>query len=349
MSTKIISKTNQIEISINSTNNTSTKSLDDMEITSILQTGILTSIIGSKIENKNPFYEILILQVRIIQKLLKIFITISRKIEKFLSINISINVYKYKNIRNLQENRKIDLYINQNNNIEPGKIIELTSKEEFSETDRIVLNCEKTSEYNMKVLNNNNKFLDTKENEIMIHNGEILDLSQNSTGYEFNNYIIESSSKGCQFNLISKTTIKEQNLNIKLNFIEKNNNNNIINARCSLSNKNNNIIYCSLDDEVDNDYILDLYIGSGENGFFSITQDNTERTFSLNCSIKKKKESSKSKNIIVIIIAIILATLLITATIIVIICLIKRKKKKESGFKNHINISDSHENIKDDA
>ena len=348
-STKIISMTNQIEIPINSTNNTSTKSLDDMEITSILQTGILTSIIGSKIENKNPFYEILILQVRIIQKLLKVFVTISRKIEKFLSINISINVYKYKNIRNLQENRKIDLYINQNNNIEPGKIIVLNSKEEFSETDRIVLNCEKTSEYNMIVLNNNNKILDTKENEIMIQNGEILDLSQNSNGYEFNNYIIESSSKGCQFNLISKTTIKEQNLNIKLNFIEKNNNNNIINARCSLSNKNNNIIYCSLDDEVDNNYILDLYIGSGENGFFSITQDNTERTFSLNCSIKKKKESSKSKNIIVIIIAIILATLLITATIIVIICLIKRKKKKESGFKNHINISGSHENIKDYA
>ena len=68
-STKIISMTGQIEIPINSTNNTSTKTLDDMQITSIPQTGILTSIIGSKIENKNPFYEILILQVRIIQKL----------------------------------------------------------------------------------------------------------------------------------------------------------------------------------------------------------------------------------------------------------------------------------------
>ena len=149
--------------------------------------------------------------------------------------------------------------------------------------------------------------------------------------------------------MISKTAIKEQNLNIKLNFIEKNNNNNIINARCSLSNKNNNIIYCSLDDEVDNNFILDLYIGSGENGFFSITQDNTERTFSLNCSIKNKKESSKGKNIITIIIAIISATLLIVTTILVIIYLIKRKKKKESGFKNHINKFGSRENIKDDA
>ncbi len=51
----------------------------------------------------------------------------------------------------------------------------------------------------MKVLNNNNKILDTQENNKLIQNKEMIDFSNPDNNYKINEYYIESSSKGCQF------------------------------------------------------------------------------------------------------------------------------------------------------
>ena len=95
----------------------------------------------------------------------------------FNNLKISYILYQNGNIRNLQGINEIELSINENNNIEPNKIYELTSKEEFNDKDRIIIVSQKTSDYETKVLNNNNKILDTSENEKMIKNGEMIDLS----------------------------------------------------------------------------------------------------------------------------------------------------------------------------
>ena len=52
----------------------------------------------------------------------------------------------------------------------------------------------------MKVLNNNSRILDSQENEKMIKNGKIADLT-NPSNYQINKYVIESVSTGCKYEL----------------------------------------------------------------------------------------------------------------------------------------------------
>ena len=74
-------------------------------------------------------YELFILQTRLIDKLLKVFLITFDKIDKNFHIKILIDIYKNSNLRNLQEpsltNQQIDLYIDQENinSTEPGKIL----------------------------------------------------------------------------------------------------------------------------------------------------------------------------------------------------------------------------------
>ncbi len=282
--------------------------------------------------NNNPFYQLIILQVRIINNLLKIFIIISTKIKNPSVFRISIDLYKYNNIRNLQESslkdQQVGLYLNGNSDIEPGKIYELTSQNEFSNSDRVVVNIKSNSDYEMKVLNNNNKILDSQENEKMIQTGEIFDLSKNPSNYQVNNYIIESSSTGCNFILISKTTIKERNQKVSLNFIEKENTNNNVIVECILSNENNNRIPCSLNQNINKNFILDSYPGSSNNGIFYIIKENTEQDLQLNCQIESRKKSDSSNNTLIIIF-IILGVVLIGVTIIMLIIFCKKKEEEK--------------------
>ena len=164
----------------------------------------------------------------------------------------------------------------------------------------------------MKVLNNNNKILDSQETEKMIKRGEIIDLSEITEDKAINYYIIESSTNGCEFNLISKSEIKEEKQDIILNFKDDNNNN--VNSICIISNENNNTIPCSLEKDVNQNFILDSYIGSNDKGFFSIIQENNTQTFKLICKKMKKKESSKIPIIILIIIVIMIILILIIST-----------------------------------
>jgi len=158
----------------------------------------------------------------------------------------------------------------------------------------------------------------------MIENNEIIDFSKAPTTFTSNKYYIESSSKGCDFNLVSKNQIEENNQNIILNFIEKNNENKKINAKCTLSNDNKNNIPCSLTEDItDKKYSLDSYIGSNENGVFYLIQDKDD--FELSCH---EENSDKSKKTVYIIIGVVVGLIIIAIIITIIVCF---NKKKENG------------------
>ena len=280
---------------------------------------------------KTDIYQIFILQVRIINKKLTIYITLTIKVDKNFHIKLSVDITKFKSLRNLQEtqnNYEIDLYLNNDDPVEPGSIVSLSSEEKFDDNDRIVLNKKQNDEsFEMKVLNDDNKILDTEENEKMIEKNEIVDFSKINTNsnYKINEYHIESSTTGCNFNLISKNDIKENEQNIVLNFIDKDNTNNNINVKCSLVSDNQKNIPCSLEQEFNNkNYALDSYVGSNEGGLFYIYPD--KDTYQLSCS----KEKPGKKNYWMIIGIIAGGVVAIIIIIVLIICC----KKKTSNNQN---------------
>ena len=252
------------------------------------------------------------------------------KLSKDFHIKLSVDLYKSQNKKRIlqeptQKDYEVNLYINRDNNLESGKIIELVSEEQFSDSDRIVINQNNENyDFGMKVLDNNNKILDTEENTKMINSMEMIDFSFLPADYPINIYYIKSSSSGCEFDLISNTQIKEKNQDIILNFVEKNNNNVKINVQCIFSKDNNNKIPCSLDQEINNNnYILDSYIGSSSNGIFNIMPEK-DKEFQLNC---EKKNQGLSKGAIVGICLGAVGFLIIV--IIIIVCICKKNEKIE--------------------
>ena len=300
-------------------------------------------IINNDKEEKQSLFEIYILQVQIINKYLKIFLTVSMKLEKDYHFKFTINLYKKNNRRNLEgasyESKEIDLYLSsEDNDIESGKIISLISQEKFEDIDRIVIKEGKNTEYLMKVLNNNNKILDTQENNKLIQNKEMIDFSNPDTNYKINEYYIESASKGCQFDLISKNSIDENSKKIILTFSEKNNKNNNVKVECTLSSDNNKNIPCYLDKEINNKYyVLENYIGSNENNLFYIKSDKDKSNFELNCSEDKFDINKIKKIIIIIIVAISVVIIIILITLCICCCKNKKTENVRGSTMRHIN------------
>ena len=289
-----------------------------------------TSIID--IDNNIPFFELIILQVRILNNTLTIFATISIKLTKLYHIIISIGLYKNNNNRNLAESeikdKQLELYIDENDKIEPGKIIKLTSHEEFDENDRIVVYPKTTTEYQAKVLNNDDRILDSKENLNMIKNNEIVDLSNNYLEQTIKIYKIISASSGCKFDLTSNSNINDESQDFSLKFIEKSNRNNIIDAKCNLQKSNDNKIPCSLEEEVNKNYILDSSTFSNEqNVIFTISPVNNEKTFNLCCVNNDKKIGGVNLGMIIIICGVLFIVIVLTIIIVVICCKRERFNK----------------------
>ena len=149
-----------------------------------------------------------------------------------------------------------------------------------------------------------------------------MDFSKVPSEFTKNEYYIESSSKGCQFDLISKNKIKENIQNIDLTFIEKDNkDNNRIKAKCTLSSENEKNIPCTLEQELEGkNYILDSYVGSNEKGLFYIIQD--KDGFQLSCSEEKSGKSYTG-----IIIGVVVAAVVIIVTIVILVVCLKKKKE----------------------
>ena len=278
--------------------------------------------------------ELFIIQVQIINNHLKIYFILSTNIGKDIHIKFYIKLFKYtNNIRNIEEypyeNLDLILYANQMNVIVNGNIVEFTSEEEFNSNDKIIIstNTDKNYLYEIKILNNDDKILDTEENKKMIENKEIIDFSKIDFVYKINKYTIKSITKGCDFNLISYTTINENNQNVILNFYDVDNINDNINITCLLSNGNNNKIPCSLQKEINNKkYSLDSYIGTSNESIFYIIQDE-DINFQLNC-VNEKEIDKKLNNTKIIIIIIAALVVVIIIGIVIIIIYLKRKKDK---------------------
>ena len=287
---------------------------------------------------------------------MKIFLTVSKKLEKGFHLKLSIDLYRNNKVRNLEESyttQEVDLYLSNDKEIESGNIASLSSGEIFDDSDRVVIKNEPNNEYEMKVLNNDDKFLDSQENKIMIQNKQIMDFSEEGIDPTINEYNIESSSKGCQFDLISDKQINENNKKITLIFSEKNNKKNNVNAECTLSSDNGNKIPCSLQPEVENkNYVLEDYKGYNENNLFYINQDKDETRFELNCHDEKPESKwFKTSTIIIIASAVVAAIILISACV----CCCKKKKIEnipDSTFRqinyqgNPFNISSSARRVK---
>ena len=287
---------------------------------------ILTTIIYP-----NPYFELCILQSRIINKHLKLFVTIPIQIYKLPYINITISLYKNLNsLRFLQENKlyykdhPVTLYRNESESLEAGKIFELTSKDSFPNEDTIVIDLKSSSEYEMKLLNNDNNILNTKENEKMISNGEIIDFSKNENFTSLTTYTIASlSSIDCDFKLTSRSEIKEENQKINLAFAQKDNTNNKIRAQSTISSANNQISG-KFEEKINNYYYLDSYIGVSDQGIFYITPEDSENYFNINCEIEKG--GPNLSRILIIVGAVLLGVIII---IVVIVCIKKRKSSYE--------------------
>jgi len=253
-------------------------------------------------------------------------LTLTENIENGFHIKFKINLFKNKlRQRNLQESsetQEVDLYLD---NVSGG-VATLTSQKEFAETDRVVVNKEQENdEYGLSVLNNDYNVLDTKANKQKIDNNEVVDFSEISSDFSTNKYYIESSSTGCSFNLVSKNSIKENNKEVNLIFTQKDDTNNNINAKCTLSSSNDKNIPCSIEQELDEkNYDLQSYVGSSSNSLFYIFQANDG--YKLSCS-----EESKDKKKIIIIAA---AGVVLLAIIITICCCCCKKKKVEKVENN---------------
>ena len=324
---------------------------------------------------KNPFFQLIILQVRLIKRHLKIYTIISEKITIYSNFTILIDKYENKS-RKLQESSSqmpVELYINENE-IGPGQIYELTSStDDFKKSDRIVLKQIQipNSDCEMKVLNDNYKILDTQENERMIEEGEIIDFNKDFKEIQINQYyIVGSSTNDCKLDLKSNTSIIGNNKKITLRFIEKDNKNSGISTECTLP-KDNNIIPCSLNSNIDSNYNLDIYTDFIEKEIFYISPEKAEDNFNLVCkknggdggstdgkgnhvegndgegsdgnkeenNINPKKSESSFLSKPIIFIIVFFSAVIIAIIITVIIYCTKKKSNLEGKNKNAISVS----------
>ena len=272
--------------------------------------------------------ELLIIQIQIIDVHLKIYFTTSKEIDKEFSIKIKIKLYKKNNIRNNEESSDeiiVELKLNKDNDIKPGNILELTSIQEFDDNDRIVIdnNKDEYTSYDLKVLNDDTKILDTVENKKMIENNVIQDFSNTNTNNKINTYNIKSITNGCQFELTSDIDIKEQNKSVVLNFYKLDNSDSNINIECLLNSENKKKINCYLSKELnEKNYYFKSYIGSSNEGLFYVIQDCDD--FQLICQNEKEKEKENDKKNHIIIIV----------TIISVVVYCKKSKSKQNVNKN---------------
>ena len=235
-----------------------------------------------------------------INNFIRIYILSDFPIKKNYSISLISKLY-YQNLRNLQQqkegqNATIILYATED--FDKDTIAVFSSKNEFNNIKRIEGQEVRFDNegYNaiINLLDNNKDCLDTEKVENRINQGG-LDYSNLPSDYKINQYKINSASQGCNFDLESNSIIKnEEKKQIKLNF--KNDKSGDINADCILSKNNEkaNLIPCTLNKNVDSNYVLEDYIQSNNKEILTIIQSNKSAELYLNCSLNLKAKYHKS-------------------------------------------------------
>ena len=148
--------------------------------------------------------------------------------------SITLIIYTRRSLRSLEQKEiKVKAIPNNNN---PNEIVDLI-------VDLQNYNLTEESNYEIKSLNieqngeNNIYYINSPQNSDNLNTGKINELLEKSEidfsqkvnqNYKINIYKIQSISQGCDFDLISKTKINNDNNNLILNFEEKNEKSNII-------------------------------------------------------------------------------------------------------------------------
>ena len=322
--------TNKIypEYTTNGMNNNTEPIPEHQETTSIAKS---TTHITNRVEHF--FFELFIVQVRLIENKIRIFATVSIKIERAINITISVYLYKTSNIRMLQENQ-VNLTFTLDPQ-EPGKIFELSqdvpqdNNDRIESVDKVVIIPKKTTEFEINYLNNDERILDTSENEKMINNNEM----PNFANTNYNNYQVYKQE-------------------IYLNFSEPWNSDHKLTSHCILSSQYGKKIPCSIGANIDQPYNLNSYVGNSTGHIYTITPNQKDKEFQLVCKYNsytnlKKKSRSISKGIIAMII--ILSILFVGAISFVVGWIIRKKKviPKSVKYYNDSSVYDSNQNIND--
>ena len=297
-------------------------------------------------ETPRVIYTIFILQIQLINNFIRIYILSDFPIKKSYSLNLISKLY-YQNLRNLQQEEGKDTIITLYaiEDFDKDKIAVFSSNNEFNNIKRVegqeVRSNNIGNNYaNIILLDNNKDCLDTEKVENKIKQGG-LDYSNLPSDYKISQYKINSASQGCNFNLESNLIINEENKQIKLNFI--NDKSGDVNTSCILSKNNEkaNLIPCTLNKNVDSNYILEDYIQSNNKETLTIIQSNKSRELYLNCSLKLKKiyykDSEKGGLKTGVLIFLIIFSILLFLGIIFLAIYFKNKTKIENLDNNKTN------------
>ena len=358
VSNQKISIINPVSIISNSTivSNPKTSITNSTELITNIKTEIInpktiitTSIKTTKIEDncaaEFPFNKItiILLQIKLKDHQLYLYILIDSCVQNDFSLTIKINKYIQKSLRNLQQETKKEMEINisplnyTKSNSYGGlyKFIPENSFKEnlISEGEKariVVLNIisnKNKNEYSIE-MGNNSDYLDTAKMEEKIQNKQAVDIGLiKNVGI----YHLESISQGCTFEIFTYETIKSSNRTINLECQEINSHKNK-SIKCYIY-KNIRRIDCNLDEDINNNCTLKNYIEFENDELFSIII-NEQKIFPITCSSEKNissiiGSSSGSKLSKTLIILIILAPIIL-AIIVVSFIFIYRKYKNNN-------------------
>ena len=290
------------------------------------------------------------LQMQMINKKLKIFMLANHAIPKTQIFTFIIRIYNNtKSSRFLQEDEKMNFTLPDD--YYDGNIIGLTSENDVNQNYKAVLvGADSNNGFEVKLSNNEVNYDTEKVKESIEKGGANYSEIASNPSHKIYQYKIASSTEGCDFYINSNEEIKNSSLkNIDLNFIEIDDMDSNITAKCTLSESNKNKIPCKIRTIADNNYNLDPYIYSDKKETITITQSSSSKTLPLKCnanSINSKKNSSgglSAGGIIAIIFSIVGA--LIIAGLLYLFIIKKRPNKPVTLDKNSSHLENTTDNI----
>ena len=315
----------------------------------IITTSIKTTEIKFNCIDEFPFDKItiILLQIKLKDHKLYLYLLIDSCIQNNFSLTIKINMYIQKLLRNLQQETKKEMVIN----ISPlnytksnsyGGLYTFTPDNSFKEhlisegekarivVSNIISNKNK-NEYSLE-MGNNSDYLDTAKMEEKLQNNQAVDLGLIKN---VNIYHVKSISQGCTFKLFTYETIKvsDREINLECHPIYSLEDKSI---KCYIY-KNKGRIECNLDENIYSNCTLKNYLEFNKDELFSIIL-NEQNIIPITCSSKdntsnKIKSGSSSKLSKALIILIILASIILVI-IVVSFTFIFRKYKSNNEIIN---------------
>ena len=344
----------------NITANEITESITTKEVTESSTTSMSTIISTDYNTDTDIFNEnstiinnivIFPLQMQMINKKLKIFMLANHAIPKTQIFTFIIRIYNNtKSSRFLQEDEKMNFTL-PDDYYDDENIIGLTSENDVNQNYKAVLvGADSNNGFEVKLSNNEVNYDTEKVKESIEKGGANYSEIASNPSHKIYQYKITSSTEGCDFYINSNEEIKNSSLkNIDLNFIEIDDMDSNITAKCTLSESNKNKIPCKIRTIADNNYNLDPYIYSDKKETIIITQSSSSETLPLKCnanSINSKKNSSgglSAGGIIAIIFSIVGA--LIIAGLLYLFIIKKRQNKPVTLDKNSFHLENTTDNI----